>query len=93
MQVLVVDRVNRQPTPNAPDATSKIPPPPPTEFEVATIKPSAPDAAGQRFNVQNGRVDIQNFYLKRLIQIAWDLNDNDEMISGLPNWADSRAST
>jgi uncharacterized protein (TIGR03435 family) len=89
MQVLVVDSVNQKPTPNAPDVASKIPPPPPTEFEVATIKPSAAGAVGQRGNIQNGRVDIQNFTLKQLIQLAWDLNDNDEMIRGLPNSADS----
>jgi uncharacterized protein (TIGR03435 family) len=89
MQVLVVDSVNQKPTPNAPDVASKIPPPPPTEFEVATIKPSAAGAVGQRGNIQNGRVDIQNFTLKQLIQLAWDLNDNDEMIRGLANSADS----
>jgi uncharacterized protein (TIGR03435 family) len=89
MQVLVVDSVNQKPTPNAPDVISKIPPPPATEFEVALIKPSAPDATGQRGNMQNGRLDLQNFTLKQLIRIAWDLSDNDEMILGLPNSADS----
>ena len=89
MQVLVVDRVNQKPTPNAPDATSKIPPPPPTEFEVAVIKPSAPDAVGQRGRIQNGRVDLQNFSLKQLIQLAWDLGNNDEFFYGLPKGAES----
>ena len=89
MEVLVVDSVNQKPTANAPDIISKIPPPPPTEFEVASLKPSAPDAVGQRGQIQNGRVDLQNFTLKQMIRLAWDLSDNDEMISGVPGWADS----
>src|SRR5205085_1052228 len=40
LPVLLVDSVNQTPTPNAPDVASKIPPPPPAEFEVATIKPT-----------------------------------------------------
>jgi len=89
MQVLVVDSVSQKPTPNAPDVTSRIPPPPPTEFEVAIVKPSAPDATGQRGNIQNGRLDIQNFPLKQLIALAWDLPNNDDMLIGLPKSADS----
>jgi uncharacterized protein (TIGR03435 family) len=89
MKVLVVDSVSQKPTPNAPDVASKIPPPPPTEFEVAIVKPSAPDATGQRGNIQNGRLDIQNFPLKQLIGLAWDLPNNDDMMVGLPKSADS----
>jgi uncharacterized protein (TIGR03435 family) len=89
LPVLFVESVNQTPTPNAPGVASKIPPPPPTEFEVATIKPSAPDAKGQNGRIQNGRLDLQNFTLKQLIQLAWDLNNNDEMIAGLPKSADT----
>ena len=89
MPVLIVDSVNQKPTPNDPDLTAKIPPPPPTEFEVASIKPSPPDARGQNGRMQNGRLDLENFTLKQMIRIAWDLNDNDEMIVGLPKSADS----
>lgn len=39
--VMVVDRVNRMPTPNSPDVATAFPPAP-TEFEVAVIKASAP---------------------------------------------------
>jgi uncharacterized protein (TIGR03435 family) len=89
LPVLIVDSVNEKPTPNAPGVETKIPPAPPTEFEVATIKLSSPDAKGQNGRMQNGRLDLQNFTLKRLIQIAWGLNNNDEMIVGLPKSADS----
>jgi uncharacterized protein (TIGR03435 family) len=89
LPVLIVDSVNQKPTPNDPGVTTKIPPPLPTEFEVASIKPSAPDARGQNGRVQNGRLDLQNFPLKQLIQIAWDLNNNDDMLVGLPKSAES----
>ncbi len=87
--VLIVDSVNQTPTPNDPGVTTKIPPPPPAEFEVATIKLSAPDAKGQNGRIQNGRLDLQNFTLKQLIEIAWDLGNNDDMLVGLPKSADS----
>jgi uncharacterized protein (TIGR03435 family) len=87
--VLIVDSVNQNPTPNDPGVTTKIPPPPPAEFEVATIKPSAPDATGQNGRIQNGRVDLQNFTLRQLIQTAWDLGNNDDMLVGIPKSAES----
>jgi len=40
MDVLRVESVNQKPTENAPGVTTKLPPPPPAEFEVADIKPS-----------------------------------------------------
>jgi len=90
MPVVIVDSVNQKPTPNEAGVETKIPPPPPTEFEVAVIKPSSPDARGQNGRIQNGRLDIQNFTLKQLIQVAWDLpNNNDEMVVGAPKSADS----
>jgi uncharacterized protein (TIGR03435 family) len=87
--VLIVDNVNQKPTPNDPSVTAKIPAPPPTEFEVASIKPSPLDARGQNGHMQNGRLDLRNYTLKQMIRIAWDLNNNDDMIVGLPKSADS----
>jgi uncharacterized protein (TIGR03435 family) len=87
--VLVVESVNQTPTPNAPGVADKLPPPPPAEFEVATIRPSAPGTTNINGNIQHGRVDVQNFPLKQMIQIAWDVN-SDELIANLPKSADSR---
>jgi uncharacterized protein (TIGR03435 family) len=87
--ILIVDSVNQKPTPNDPGVETKIPPPPPAEFEVATIKPTSPDARGQNGRIQNGRLDIQNFTLKQLIQVAWDLGNNDDMVVGVPKSAES----
>ena len=89
LPVLMIDSVNQTPTPNAPGVAAQIPPAPPTEFEVATIRPSAPDAVGQNGRLQNGRVDVQNFTLRQLMLLAWDLGSNDEFVVGLPKSADS----
>jgi uncharacterized protein (TIGR03435 family) len=89
LAVLIVDSVNEKPTPNEPGVGTKIPPAPPAEFDVATIKPSAPDATGQDGRIQNGRLDLHNFNLKQLVQAAWDLGTNDEMIAGIPKSAEA----
>jgi uncharacterized protein (TIGR03435 family) len=89
LPVLMIDSVNQAPTPNAPGVNAQIPPAPPTEFEVATVKPSAPDAAGQAGQIQNGRVDVSNFTLRQLIMLAWDLGNNEDFVIGLPNSAGS----
>src|SRR5262249_16921135 len=68
LPVLRVDSVNEKPTPNAPGVVAEIPPAPPAEFEVATIKLSAPDAVGFNLRMQNGRIDLQNVTMKQLIQ-------------------------
>jgi len=39
---LVVDSVERRPTANSPEVAKVLPPSPPPEFEVATIKPTDP---------------------------------------------------
>jgi uncharacterized protein (TIGR03435 family) len=85
--VLVVDSVNQTPTPNPPGTT--IPPAPQDEFEVATIRPSRPDATGQNARLVGGRLDISNFSLKELIRLAWELSPNDEFLQGLPKFADT----
>ncbi len=47
--VILVDSVNRKPTENTPDVAEVLPrPKAPTDFEVASIKPTAPDFTGER---------------------------------------------
>src|SRR5215831_7260351 len=70
LSVIVVDRVNQTPTPNASGVTTALPPRPPAEFEVATVRPSKPDTTNQRGRLEHCRVDIENFPLKQLILIA-----------------------
>jgi len=87
LPIIVVDSANQKPTDNPPGVTSKLPPPPPAEFEVATIRPSLPDAQ-QNGRVQNGRLDLQGWPLKSLITAAWNIN-NDALLAGMPKFAES----
>ena len=87
--VLIVDSVNQTPTANPPGIEMSLPPEPPAHFEVAVIKPSRPDEQ-EGGMVGRDRVDSQGESLKYLIQVAWNLNlDDDEDIVGLPPWGSS----
>jgi uncharacterized protein (TIGR03435 family) len=89
MPVIVVDSVNQKPTDNPPGVTKSLPPAPPTEFEVADIKPSPPGAPSRGGGFQpGGRIDLRGVPLKFLIAIAWDINPGDE-IPGAPKFVDS----
>ena len=84
--VLSVASVDRQPTPNAPDIATVMPPRPLPQFEVATLKPSK---AGENGNgrISGGVVNFTNIRLKDMIDLAWDLNENDpEVLVGAPKW-------
>jgi uncharacterized protein (TIGR03435 family) len=89
MPVIAVDSVNRKPTENSPEAMKSFPPLP-TEFEVASLKPSPPPSGreGPRPDIKNGRVFLPRFTVKNLIQIAWDLN-GDEFLVNAPGWLDN----
>ncbi len=84
--VIVVDSVNEKPSANPAGVTEKLPEMP-KEFEVATVKPSAPGSTGGNFSFQNGRITVQNIALKDLIELAWDLADN--RITGIPAFAET----
>ena len=68
MPVVVIDSVNRTPSPNSPDADKAFPPLP-TEFEVADVKPSDPDDQGNsRYSLgDSGRFTVRDATLKSLI--------------------------
>jgi hypothetical protein len=61
MPVIVVDSVNRTPTANPPGVTETLKiAPPPTEFDVAVVKPTDPDFKGTNFQIQpGGRVNLR----------------------------------
>jgi uncharacterized protein (TIGR03435 family) len=85
LPVLAIDRVNRNPTPNAADIAEKLPPAA-DEFEVANIKPSKPDTP-QSEECRGERVEIFGYTLRRLIRFAWQLDDN--RIADLPRWMET----
>ena len=95
--VLIVDSVNRKPTDNPPGLAEVLPPLiPPTEFEVADVRPSNPDAGGRGPGVPmmlglriqpGGRVSAQNTPMRLLLMRAFNSFNQDE-IAGIPAWAD-----
>jgi uncharacterized protein (TIGR03435 family) len=91
LPVLVVDKLSRAPSPNAPDVSKKIPALP-AEFEVATVKPmepignaNGPIAIGIRF--AGGRVEMSGLPLKTLILQAWGVQA-DSLVGG-PKFLDT----
>jgi uncharacterized protein (TIGR03435 family) len=85
--VVVVDSVNRTPSPNPPDVDNAFPPTP-TEFDVAEVKPTDPDYHGFDFQVQQGgRVNVRGANLKWLIAEVWGLQE--EMIVNAPKFIES----
>jgi len=88
--VLVVDSVNRRPTDDPPGAQEALPAVPvPTEFEVATLKPSGPDRGPSRFMMPvGGRLDCDRLPLAFLINRAFHVKSADQL-ADIPSWADS----
>ncbi len=88
--VLIVDSVNRKPTPNPPDVTALLPPPPPTEFDAAEIRLTAPGAPAtpSRGFQPNGQIELHNYPLRTLIALAWDL-PNVDSLADAPKWLET----
>ena len=88
--VIVVESVNEKPSSNPPEVAEALPPIVfPTEFEVASVKPSSPGGRGGRSQFQpGGRWNVENMMLGFLITRAFNTN-NREQIVGLPDWVDS----
>ena len=85
--VLIVDSVNQKPAGNPSGVAQNLPPPPPAEFEVASIKLSDPGMTIPMGRLQpGGRIDLQGFTMRMLVTLAWDIND-DELLAG-PKWMD-----
>jgi uncharacterized protein (TIGR03435 family) len=83
--VIVVDHVDQKPTENPPGTMEKLPPPQ-TEFEVADIKPSRPDAK-PNFDMKNGRIAATAIALKDLLMFANDMDDS--MVVGGEKWLET----
>jgi uncharacterized protein (TIGR03435 family) len=88
LPVIVVDSVNRTPTPNAEGVTTKVPDLL-TEFEAAVVKPSRPDDNNHRLQPKaGGQIDIESIPLKVLIAAAWGLEMEQDKVIG-PRWMES----
>jgi len=86
LPVVVVESVDEKPTENAPDIGTILPgAAAPKEFEVAIVKLTPPEATNRRFQIlPSGRVDIEGFDLKFIIQQLWQLSE--DMMFGAPKW-------
>ena len=90
--VIVVDAVNERPTDNPPGVAEALPfIPAPTAFEVADIKPTAPDATGRRKQIlPGGRLNVHNMTMRELLLDAFDIFSNGEELAGAPDWVDTK---
>lgn len=70
---MVIDTVDRTPTPNAPDIANLIPPLRDLEFEVASIRPSADNDPQGMIRPTGSQITFSGFLLQELIGRAWDL--------------------
>ncbi|HWH59894.1 MAG TPA: TIGR03435 family protein [Terriglobales bacterium] len=70
---MVIDGVDRAPTPNAPEIAKLIPPLPDLEFEVASIRPSADKDPQGMIRPTGSQITFSGFLLQELIGRAWDL--------------------
>jgi uncharacterized protein (TIGR03435 family) len=82
--VMVVDSVDRAPTPNLPDIEKLIPELPELEFEVASIKP-APDDETQTVRPTASQITFGSWPLQVLLVQAWDL-PTGAMLGNAPPW-------
>lgn len=87
---LVFERATPETAWTIPEAPKPIPPMPADAkpiFEVATIKPSAPDERGKFFTVRGGDFVTGNTTLVDLIKFAYGVQD--KQVINLPDWASS----
>jgi uncharacterized protein (TIGR03435 family) len=89
LPVIVVDSVNRKPTPNVPNVAELLhAPPAPTEFEVAELKPTDPTFRGITMQIQpGGRILLRGAAVKFLMEQAWGLFDDSLVVT--PKWMET----
>jgi uncharacterized protein (TIGR03435 family) len=89
VSVLVVDGVNSTPTPNAANVAAKLPPLPPPEFEVASVKPSPPEGTTARARLlPTGQVEFTATPLRQMMNFAWQVPGDEYLVA--PDWVESK---
>jgi uncharacterized protein (TIGR03435 family) len=58
-------------------------------FEVASIKPSKPDDTNHDWDDYPGRLSIENYTLRQIIQSAYGLKSESQVVGG-PKWIDDK---
>jgi uncharacterized protein (TIGR03435 family) len=89
MPALVIESVNRKPTANEARVEKELAPEP-AKFEVASIKPAAPDNRMTGLRYQGGSTMRAGGTLRNLISMSLEISPNYEkdMVVGLPKFAD-----
>ncbi len=89
MTVLVVESVNASPTANGADVVAKLPQQAPPQFEVATVRPSAPEATASSGQLTpTGQVTFTATTLRSMMNFAWQIPGDDYLVA--PDWVASR---
>jgi uncharacterized protein (TIGR03435 family) len=84
--VLVVDTVHRTPTSNESEI-AKLLPPPLTEFEAASIRPTRPEATEHYYRINGGQTEIHGYTLRQLVALAYQTDES--MALGGDKWVDT----
>jgi uncharacterized protein (TIGR03435 family) len=70
---MVIDKIDRTPTPNDPELTKLIPPLPDLEFEVASFKLAEPGGQQRGIEPRGSQVVFTSWSLQDLLVQAWEL--------------------
>jgi uncharacterized protein (TIGR03435 family) len=84
LPAVIVDSACETPSANSPDLAKLLPPPPPATFEVAVIKPSAPNEKHFGLGLNGGTINVTHGSPETLIAFAWDIDK--AMIADGPKW-------
>jgi uncharacterized protein (TIGR03435 family) len=87
--VFEVSSVDENPTPNVANIAEALPEPPATPFEVAVIKPSAPDEKTYG-RITGNQIETRAIPLMFLINFGWQVPPGDkEAVANAPDWLDT----
>jgi uncharacterized protein (TIGR03435 family) len=84
LPAVVVESVNEKPTPNLPNLAQILPPMPPESFEVAVIKPSAPNEKHFSNSLDGNILTFHHAAPLMLIYFAYDIDMN--LFVNQPPW-------
>jgi uncharacterized protein (TIGR03435 family) len=84
MEVLVIDSVNRVPTPNAPGVVEALNNSTYTHFDVAEVR-SHKEEAGFKYDDQETQITYLGFILPAFINMAWNTPPQKRQVIG-PDW-------